>query len=147
MLVQYYFLQQVCVIQRADRIQGCTHSIISHGAYRTCAHRVISNGRLSALTYCLNSKLHCFLNMEAYSCSRIQKRTQSLHRVFLEKVINSSSATPGIPCTLWNAMDHYHVHNSAPFVPVLSQINLTFIICSHLRSGFPSGIFLSGFPT
>jgi len=40
---------------------------------------------------------------------------------------NRSSATQEIPCILLLLKVHSHVHNSSPFVPVLSQIKPDFI--------------------
>ena len=36
---------------------------------------------------------------------------------------NRFSDTQEIPCILWNAKFHYHIHNSPPHVPILSQID------------------------
>jgi hypothetical protein len=36
---------------------------------------------------------------------------------------NSCSATQEIPLMLWNPNAHYHIHNSPPPVPILSQID------------------------
>jgi len=36
---------------------------------------------------------------------------------------NRFSAHQEIPCILWNPKFHYHIHNSLPPVPILSQIN------------------------
>ena len=71
---------------------------------------------------------------------------------------NRFSHTQEIPRMLWNPKVHYRVHKCLPPVPILSQFDpvhaptLTFLISilifsSHLRLGFPSGLFASGFPT
>ena len=52
----------------------------------------------------------------------------------------SSSASQEIPCLLPNSKVHYHIHNSLPPVPVLSQINP-----DHASTRLPSGLFPSDF--
>jgi len=52
----------------------------------------------------------------------------------------SSSASQEIPCLLPNSKVHYHIHNSLPLVPVLSQIN-----SDHVPTRLPSGLFPSDF--
>jgi len=70
---------------------------------------------------------------------------------------NRFSHTQEIPRMLWNPKVHYRVHKCLPPVPILSQFDpvhaptLTFLISilifsSHLRLGFPSALFPSGFP-
>ena len=45
------------------------------------------------------------------------------------------SASPEISCILWNQKVHYYVHDSPPFVPVLSRIIPKHALSSHyLRS-------------
>jgi hypothetical protein len=66
------------------------------------------------------------------------------------------AATEELPCILWTPKVHYRVHKSLPMVPILSQINPVhtipaylrsiLILSTHLRLGFPSRLFPSGFP-
>ena len=69
---------------------------------------------------------------------------------------NSFSASPEIPRILWNPKVHYRIHMCPPPVPILSQLDPVhtphptswrsiLILSSHLRLGFPSGLFPSGF--
>ena len=71
---------------------------------------------------------------------------------------NRPSTSQEIPRTLWNSKVHDHIHKSASFVPLLSQIDsanalsptsLRFIwmLSSHLPMGFPSDLLPSSFPT
>jgi hypothetical protein len=63
-------------------------------------------------------------------------------------------AIPEIPNISWNPKVHNHAHKSSPLVPnpepdrttppYLSKIHFDIV---HLRLGFPSGLFLSGFLT
>jgi hypothetical protein len=70
----------------------------------------------------------------------------------------SCAATQELPSILCNPKVYYRVHKSPPLVSILSQINRVhttpsyrskthFNIVHHLRSGLPSGLFPSGFPT
>ena len=63
-----------------------------------------------------------------------------------------SSATQEISRILWNPKVHHRIHNSPPYVPILSQIvpvcpphrksrRSILILSSHLRLGLPSGSF------
>ena len=71
---------------------------------------------------------------------------------------NRSSANQEILRILWNSMVRYPIHKCPPPVPILSHINPVhtphitswrsiLILSSHLRLGFPSGLFLSGLNT
>ena len=72
---------------------------------------------------------------------------------------NSSAICHEILRILWNPKVHCRVHNSLPLVHMPSQVNpvnailpyflLRYMvtISSHLLTGFPSGLFPSGFPT
>ena len=66
---------------------------------------------------------------------------------------NQFAASQEIPRILWNLKVYYHIHKCPPLVPILSQLNPVHIphptswISSHLRLGFPSGLFPSGLPT
>jgi len=71
---------------------------------------------------------------------------------------NSHSAGWESSCLLWNLKIHYCVHQSLVVVPILSQINIVYILPTysfkihlilsfHLYLGLPSGILPSGFPT
>ena len=73
-------------------------------------------------------------------------------------VANMSSDNQHNPRTLWNPKVHYRIHKCSPPVHILSQINAghaphpiswrsILILSSHLRLGFPSGLFPSDFPT
>jgi hypothetical protein len=44
---------------------------------------------------------------------------------------NSFSASQEFPRILWNAEVHYHIHNSLPPVPILSQLNPVHASPSH----------------
>jgi len=68
------------------------------------------------------------------------------------------SASQKIPRILWNPKFHYCIHKCPTPVPILSQINpahvhhptdwiFILILSSHLRVGFPSGLFPPDFPT
>ena len=71
---------------------------------------------------------------------------------------NLLSASQEIPRILWNPKVHYLIHKRLPPVPILSQLDPVFtthptscrsiwILAFHLRLGFPSGLFPSGFST
>jgi len=68
---------------------------------------------------------------------------------------NRSLASQEIPHILWNPKVHYRIHKRPPRVLILSQLDpvrtstshFVLILSSHLRLGFPSGLFPSGFPT
>jgi hypothetical protein len=62
---------------------------------------------------------------------------------------NRFAASQEIPCILWNPKVHYRIHNNPPPVPIRSQLDIVVhpSLFSHLRLGFPSCLFLSGFPT
>jgi len=66
---------------------------------------------------------------------------------------HSHSASPEIPCLLWNQKAHYHVLKSRPMAPIQSQTNsvhtlpscfpkINSNIISHLCVGLPGGFFL-----
>jgi hypothetical protein len=67
------------------------------------------------------------------------------------------AATQELPSIVWKPKIQYHVHESPPLIPILSQINpihtITFylrsilILSTHLHLGLPSCVFPSGFPT
>jgi hypothetical protein len=70
----------------------------------------------------------------------------------------SLPATQEFPNILWNPKFHYHVHKTAPLVPILRQtkpvhatlsyfFKIILILSYHLRLVLPSGPFPSGFPT
>jgi hypothetical protein len=76
--------------------------------------------------------------------------------LFLEA--NTSSTIHEIPRILWKIKCLYHVHNSMPFFPILSQINAyhilpstslihNLIISSHLPLSLPSSLHPSVFYT
>ena len=71
---------------------------------------------------------------------------------------NRFSASQEIPRILWNPKVHYRIHKCPPPVPILMNSTQSIpshptswrsilILSSHLRLGFPSGLFPSGFPT
>jgi len=68
------------------------------------------------------------------------------------------SVNQDITRILWNPNVHYCIHKCLPPVPILSRIKpvhaspshflqIILILSCHLRLGFPSGLFPSGFPT
>jgi len=89
---------------------------------------------------------------------RIQskKETNELHKAESLRSY-SHPASQEIPYLLWNLKVYYHVHNSLPLVPILSQMKPVHALPSYLRSililfsnlcpGLPNGLFPSGFPT
>ena len=111
-------------------------------AYKACTHRVISNGRLRALAK------KCF---EGTFVPKNTHRTQQLHGIFLETatVHQPLQAFPALYGTLWiitvfTTAHHLSLSSARIIQSRLSQhisLRLTFIFCSHLRPGFPSGSF------
>ena len=72
------------------------------------------------------------------------------HSTYLET--SRFAASQEIPHILWNAKVHYHVHNSQPPVPILSQVNpvqtpTLHFLKIHLNIIRPNCLFYSGFPT
>jgi hypothetical protein len=70
----------------------------------------------------------------------------------------SGSATQKLPKTLWNQKVHYRDHKSrstglyiepheSNTYPHSISLRSILILSSHLRVGFPIGLFPSGFPT
>lgn len=70
----------------------------------------------------------------------------------------SHSDTEELPNILLNPKVQYRVHNGPPVVPTVTQTNPVYntltniskihlMLSSHLRLCFPSGVFLSDFPT
>jgi len=65
---------------------------------------------------------------------------------------SSSSDSHESPRTLWNQKIHHRIHNSAPLVPILTQLKtihiltayslrFVLILSAHLDSGLPSSLY------
>jgi hypothetical protein len=108
---------------------------------------VISNGGLGALTKKCS---------EGTFVPKNTQRTQQLHGVFLEKVSVHQllQEFPAFYGTRWIITILTTAHHMSLFLARVIQsrpsqhisLKLTFIFCSHLRPGFPSGSFLYSSP-
>ena len=130
-----------------------THSL-THSHTHSHTHSIthsLTHTHTHSLTHShTHSFTHSLTHSHTHSLSRSMVHSPSWEA-------NLFSTSQEIPRTLWNQKIPYHIHKYPPPVRILSQINRVhatqshflniLVLSSHLRLGFPSGFFPSGFPT
>jgi hypothetical protein len=118
----------------------------------------------ASLQVTVQNSLHVLPKLSVVAEVRCFRPRENTARITYSKELslswatNKFSASQEISCILWNWKFHYHSHKYTPPVPILSQLDPVhaphttswrsiLILSSHLRLGFPSGLFPSGFPT
>ena len=106
---------------------------------KTVAPKLLNNGACSTRTY-----LRALISLHTYSM--VQSPSWEA---------NWFAASQEIPRISWNPKVYYHTHKRPPTVPILGQPiyphptswRSILKLSTHLRLGFPSGLFHSFFPT